>query len=156
LARPLHAPLTTVDIAVFATGPASLVMAFELSGWWLAHRSARVRRVARVGMALALGAFVAAWLLRAQSQGLLRLDPRPALYVLVSGSAWNWFLPGKWTLDLLESLGNGGTFLGQLLPLLGGATLLSLLYAWLPLLRTASNPSPPALTSAATLGEDRV
>ncbi len=107
-------------------------------------------------MALPLGVFAAAWLLRAQSQGLLRLDPRPALYVLVSGSAWNGFLPGKWTLDLLESLGNGGTFLGQLLPLLGGATLLSLLYAWLPLPRTVSNPSPPVLMSAATLGEDRV
>lgn len=156
LARPLHAPLAAVDIGVFATGPASLVITFELSGWWLAHRSAHVRRVARVGLALALGVFLAAWLFWAQSQGLLGNSTQATLYSLVYGNAWNWFLPGRWTVDLLESLGNGGTFLGQLLPLLGCVTVASALYACLPLPRPASNPSPPPLTSAAAPGEDRV
>jgi hypothetical protein len=102
---------------------------------------------------LALGVFVAAWLLRARSQGLFGQDPLPAFSVLVSGSVWNWFLPARWTLDLLESLGNGGTFFAQVFPPLGCATLLSLLYAWLPLPETA--PKLPALAPAVTIGEDR-
>ncbi len=153
LASLLHLPLSVVDIAILAAGPASMVITFELCGWWLAHRSARVRRLARAGVALALGIFVAAWLLRARSQGLLGQDPVAALSVLVSGSAWNWFLPARWTLDLLESLGNGRRFFAQLFPQLGCAALLSLLYAWLPLPKTLSNP--PALAPAATIGEDR-
>jgi hypothetical protein len=152
-ARLLHVPLSAVDIAIFATGPASVVIAFELCGWWLALRSTRVRHLTRAGIALALGFFVAAWLLRARSQGLFGQDPLAAFSVLVSGSVWNWFLPARWTLDLLESLGNGGTFLAQVIPPLGCATLLSLLYAWLPLPKTVSNP--PALALGVTIGEDR-
>jgi hypothetical protein len=49
----------------------------------------------------------------------------------------------------------GGIFLGRLLPLLGCATLASALYAWSPSPRTTSNPSPPVLTPAATLRDDR-
>ncbi len=153
LARLLHVPLSAVDIAIFATGPASVVIAFELCGWWLTHRTTRIRHLTRAGLALALGVFVAAWLLRARSQGLLGQDLLAAFSVLVYGSIWNWFLPARWTLDLLESLGNGGTFLAQVFPPLGCATLLSLLYAWLPLPKTVSNP--PALVPAATIGEDR-
>ncbi len=153
LARLLHVPLSTLDIAIFATGPASMVISFELCGWWLADRSTWVRHLTRASIALVLGAFAAAWLLRARSQGLLGQDPLAAFSVLVSGSVWNWFLPARWTLDLLESLGNGGPFLAQLLPLLGCATLLSLLYAWLPLPKTISNLT--ALAPAVTIGEDR-
>lgn len=115
LSRLLRVPIDVLESVVVALALASLATAMELGGALVARSSQGARRLVGVGLGVTLGAALVAWLAVCISRNLLPDHPQAAVLLLATSQAWEWFLPARWVLDLIESLTNGGPFLLHLL-----------------------------------------
>ena len=128
----LRVPLLAPGAIVVAIVLASLALAFELCGWWIASVPARARRVVRGVFAVLVGVAVAAWAIEARSQGLFAGRADVVLPQLLTAGPWEWFYPARWTLDVVERVVNGRAFVLASLPAVACALLLAARYVRRP------------------------
>ena len=150
----LRVPIDILESIVVALALNSLTTAMDLAGALVARGSQMARRWVRVGLVVAVGAALVAWLVACTSKNVLPDHPQAALLLLATAQAWEWFFPARWILNLIESFTNGGPFLLHLLGPFGLAVGTAAGFAHSPPIAPLPSRNPFETAHSASPGEN--